>query len=146
MQLTKHTDYAFRTLIYLASMEEELTTIKVITEKFHMSRSHLMKLVNEMVNYGWIEATRGKKGGIRLKTAPKDINCKDVVQKMEQTLAPVNCNEPLCDIVKVCQLKHLLWEAQRGYLDHIGQFTLADLLDQPTIDTIRIMETTESLL
>ena len=139
MQLTKHTDYAFRTLIYLASMEEELTTIKVITEKFHMSRSHLMKIVNEMVNYGWIEAIRGKNGGIRLQAAPADINCADVVKKMEQTLAPVNCDQPPCDIIKVCKLKNILWQAQRGYLEHVGQFTLADLIDADTADVIRLM-------
>ena len=122
MQLTKHTDYAFRTLIYLATMEEEQTTIKIITEHFAMSRSHLMKIVNEMVKYEWVEAIRGKNGGIRLKASPKDINLSDVVRKMEQTLAPVNCKEPPCGILNVCKLKGFLWQAQQGYMDHRSSY------------------------
>lgn len=140
MQLTKHTDYAFRTLIYLASMEESLTTIQTITDKFDMSKSHLMKIVNKLVNQGWIEAIRGKNGGIRLGVDASEINVKDVVVLMEQTLSPVNCKEPVCGILKVCKLKNVLWEAQRGYLDYIGQYTLADLLDQATIDVVRLLE------
>ena len=41
MQLTKHTDYAFRVLIYLISMEEERTTIRTITQAFDISKSHV---------------------------------------------------------------------------------------------------------
>jgi DNA-binding IclR family transcriptional regulator len=61
MQLTKHTDFAFRTLIYLAMMEQELTTIQHITDSFDISKSHAMKIVNTLANKGWVKSIRGKK-------------------------------------------------------------------------------------
>ena len=73
MQLTKHTDYAFRVLIYLAGMSEERTTIQAITETFDISKTHLMKVVNELANKGWVASTRGKNGGIRLGVAPESV-------------------------------------------------------------------------
>ena len=139
MQLTKHTDYAFRALIYLAAMDEEKTTIKILTEKFSMNRSHLMKIINAMVNLGWVKATRGKNGGISLALDASEINCRHVVEEMEQTLVPVNCTAPSCGILKVCKLNNVLWDAQRGYLEYLAQFTLADLIDKKTVDVIRLL-------
>lgn len=138
MQLTKHTDYAFRVLIYLAGIKDELTTIKVVTEVFGVSKTHLMKVVNQLANKDWVESTRGKNGGIRLGCAPEDINLKDVVMHMERTLDPINCDQPPCQIKGLCRLKPLLVQAQNQYLDHLAQYTLADLCDQKTTDVLLI--------
>ncbi|MCL4144215.1 UNVERIFIED_CONTAM: hypothetical protein GTU68_064564 [Idotea baltica] len=132
MQLTKHTDFAFRALIFLASMEEELTTIKIITERFSISKSHGMKIVNKLVHQGWITATRGKNGGISLGCDPKDITLSEVVKLMENTLEPVNCNNPPCLILKACILKGVLDNAQQVYFDYLDTFTLADMLNDKT--------------
>lgn len=139
MQLTKHTDFGFRILIYLATLEDELTTIATITERFDISKSHATKIVNKLVHHGWIKAVRGKNGGICLGVKPQDICVKDLVILMEQTLEPVNCHTPPCVLNDVCRLKEVLWKAQNCYLDYIGKFTLADLLDKKTADVIRIV-------
>lgn len=127
MQLTKHTDYAFRVLIYLANMSEDRTTIAVITERFEVSKSHLMKVVNELVNCGWVESTRGKNGGISLAIKAEQITLKDVVVAMEKNLDPINCHSPECYINEVCQLKPILVSAQNQYLDFLGGYSLADV-------------------
>lgn len=45
MQLTSFTDYALRTLIFLASLpEDELTSITEVTDLFGVSRNHMVKL------------------------------------------------------------------------------------------------------
>ncbi len=133
MQLTKHTDYAFRTLMYLGSMESELATISVISERVGMSKSHLMKIVNRMVNLGWLEAIRGKHGGVRLAVAPDQLKLDTVIREMEQTLSPVNCHAPSCALLSVCRLKGVMWEAQQAFLTSLSRYTLLDLIDQPTI-------------
>lgn len=132
MQLTKHTDYAFRVLIYLAGMSEKQTTIQHITEKFSISKTHVMKIVNKLSNNGWVVATRGKNGGISLGVNANSINLRQIVELMEKTLNPISCSTPLCYIKGVCQLKPILLDAQSAYLNHLEQFTLADLMDMPT--------------
>ncbi len=136
MQLTKHTDYAFRVLIYLAGMQEERTTIQAITEAFDVSKTHLMKVVNELANKGWIDSQRGKNGGIQLGTAADSISLKDVLVHMEKTLEPVNCETPMCRIKGVCQLKPILMQAQNAYLNHLEQYSLADLVNPKTVERI----------
>lgn len=137
MQLTKRTDYAFRALIYLASMNQDLTNIQRLADDFSLSKSHLMKIVNELVRHGWVEAVRGKYGGIRLGVEPESISVKDVVVLMEPNLEPVNCMEPPCVIYRPCILKGVLRDARDSYLDYLANYTVADLLDNKTTRALR---------
>ncbi len=139
MQLTKHTDFAFRILIYLASTDEKLTRIQQLADGFDISKSHLMKIVNKLVHHGWVASVRGKNGGIRLGCAPGDVRLNDVVVLMEKTLDPVNCEEPLCALTSACKLKGVLLKAQDQYLKHLEEFTLEDLVDRKMIDVVRLI-------
>jgi Rrf2 family nitric oxide-sensitive transcriptional repressor len=132
MQLTKHTDFAFRTLIYLASTEEDLTTIQAIADRFGISKSHAMKIVNKLVHAGWIRAVRGKNGGISLGCDPREISLTAVIKLMETTLEPVNCHNPPCLILNACVLKGVLSGAQQAYFDYLEPFTLAQMLNDKT--------------
>ncbi|MGV8991204.1 MAG: RrF2 family transcriptional regulator [Thiobacillus sp.] len=138
MRLTKHTDYAFRVLIYLASMpEDSQTTVQEIAEKYGVSRSHIMKIVQKLAGAGLIHASRGQHGGIKLGQPKEAINLRSVIELMEATLAPVNCDDPVCVIKKNCTLKNILFEAQRQFLEHVEHYTLADLAE-PTVSIVSL--------
>lgn len=140
MQLTKHSDYAFRVLIYLASLPpERMATVQEIAERYAVSRSHLMKIVNKLATAGFVEATRGQRGGLRLGRPREAINLRDVIELMEATLIPVNCDEPACLIRRDCTLKNILFDAQRQFLEHVGRFTLADLAE-PRSQVVALLE------
>ena len=139
MRLTKHTDYAFRVLIYLASMpEDRLSTVQEIAEKFDVSRSHIMKIVHKLAGAGLIHASRGQHGGIKLGQPKEAIDLRTVIELMEATLSPVNCDEPECIIKKNCTLKNILFEAQRQFLEHVERYTLADLAE-PTVSIVSLL-------
>lgn len=139
MRLTKHTDYAFRVLIYLASMpEDRLSTVQEIAEKFDVSRSHIMKIVHKLAGAGLIHASRGQHGGIKLGQPKEAIDLRTVIELMEATLSPVNCDEPECIIKKNCILKNILFEAQRQFLEHVERYTLADLAE-PTVSIVSLL-------
>ena len=139
MRLTKHTDYAFRVLIYLASMpEDRISTVQEIAEKFDVSRSHIMKIVHKLAGAGLIHASRGQHGGIKLGQPKEAINLRRVIELMEATLAPVNCDDPVCIIKKNCALKNILFEGQRQFLEHVERYTLADLAE-PTVSIVSLL-------
>ncbi len=138
MQLTKHTDYAFRVLIYLAGMRQDRTTIQEITDAFNISKTHLMKVVNALANKDWVNATRGKNGGICLGVSADQISLKEVIEYMENNLKPVNCDSPACQIRGMCQLLPILTQAQNAYLDYLADYTIADIVDQKTIIQLNI--------
>ncbi|NDP48152.1 MAG: Rrf2 family transcriptional regulator [Sulfuriferula multivorans] len=139
MRLTKHTDYAFRVLIYLASMpEDRISTVQEIAEQFDISRSHIMKIVHKLAGAGLIHTSRGQHGGIKLGKPMEKIDLRSVIELMEATLAPVNCDDPVCIIKKNCTLKNILFDAQRQFLEHVEHYTLADLAE-PSVSIVSLL-------
>ena len=60
MRLTLHTDYALRVLIHVAIADGRLTTINDIAESFDISKQHLMKVVNDLSQKGYLDTLRGR--------------------------------------------------------------------------------------
>jgi Rrf2 family transcriptional regulator, nitric oxide-sensitive transcriptional repressor len=130
MRITRYTDYSLRVLMYVALKGDELSTIGEIATSYGISKNHLMKVVQELNNKGYLIATRGKNGGLRLKGNPEDINIGALVRDTEQDLELVECfgSTNTCVITPVCQLKHVLAEALEAFFATLDQYTLADLL------------------
>lgn len=73
MNLKKYTDYALRVLLFTGmKSDEELASIKEISEVFNISQHHLGKIVFELNKMGL--TIRGRNGGIRLAKPAEDIN------------------------------------------------------------------------
>jgi Rrf2 family nitric oxide-sensitive transcriptional repressor len=71
MQLTLFTDYALRSLIFLAAHPERSSSVKEIAEHYGISRNHLVKIIHKMATLGLIETSKGKGGGVRLGHDPE---------------------------------------------------------------------------
>lgn len=129
MRITRYTDYTLRVLMYVA-LKEEQSTIREIAESYDISRNHLMKVVQELTNKGYLLATRGKNGGIRLNGKPEDINVGRLVRDTEQDLTLVECfsGGGGCVITPACRLKNILAEALEAFFQVLDGYTLADLL------------------
>ncbi len=89
MHLTRYTDYAIRVLLYLAVKGEERTTINEIAKTFSISRNHLMKIVQELNQKGYLTAIRGKNGGLLLGRRPETISLGALVRDTEHEMALV---------------------------------------------------------
>ncbi len=128
MQLTSFTDYALRTLIYLASLpKDELTNITEVTDLFGVSRNHMVKVINRLGQLGYVHTVRGKNGGIRLLKAPKEITVGGVVRDLEP-LDLVNCSVEFCHITPACPLKEKLAKAKMAFLAELDGCTIEELL------------------
>jgi len=138
MELSKRTDLAFRTLIYLAVMKSERGTITQVSNAYAAPKSHLMKVVNSLVHAGFIDATRGKNGGIRLAHPPSKITLDKIVQAVEPTLIPIDCAKQNCVIDGHCRLPKILSGAQQAYLQELSKFHLSDILVPTTATVLQI--------
>jgi len=130
MRLTLHTDFALRVLIHVGLNEGKLTTIKEIAQTFDISKAHLMKVVNDLSQKGYLDTVRGRNGGIRLMREPKDINIGHVVRDTELQLDVIGCLEHkgYCPIERVCVLRGTLRDATEAFLAVLDARTLADLI------------------
>ena len=130
MRLTLRTDYALRTLIFVGAKGGQLATIAEIATSFDVSKTHLMKVVNQLGQLGYLETVRGKSGGVRLGRPPWEIIVGTVVRKTEDDLAVMGClgHSGFCRIEECCVLRGALRQATRAFLATLDGYTLADLL------------------
>jgi Rrf2 family nitric oxide-sensitive transcriptional repressor len=132
MRLTSYTDYALRVLMFLALEKDRLVTIREIAESYNISKSHLMKIVNELTTKGYLEAIRGKNGGLRLRCRPEQINLGVLVRETEPDFELVECfsRDNQCKITPACSLRSVLNRALGKFLVELDQYSLQDLLPQ----------------
>lgn len=133
MKLSKQTDFAFRTLLYLGQQPQgKLVNIQQVCDFYDISSNHIAKVVMRLVHLGYVDAVRGKGGGIRLGCRAEDVSLVNVVREFETTLQPINCAEQPCRIIQGCKLKGLLAKAVSAFLATLEPYSLADLLYNET--------------
>ncbi len=132
MQLTLYTDYSLRVLLYLGLSRHRTVTINQIADAYGISRNHLVKVVHNLGNHGFIKTTRGRGGGLELARPPAEIGIGDVVRKTEMNFELVECfnkEKNSCPITAACFLKGALYQAQRAFMAVLDGATLADVVD-----------------
>lgn len=124
MQLTRHTDYALRVLLYLAGHDGHCA-ISSIAARYGISHNHLMKVVHELGKAGYVSGVRGRYGGIKLAKPATEINVGEVVVAMESDFAIAACHS--CRIAGNCGLQGIFGEALSAFLEVLQRYSLADL-------------------
>ena len=134
MHLTLHTDYALRLLMLLAMEPDHLHTIEEVAQRYSISRNHLMKVTQTLVQAGFVESLRGRSGGLRLGRSAAAINIGGVVRATEDGFALVECFEKernTCVVASACGLRGPLAEALSAFLAVLDRYSLADLIRNP---------------
>ena len=132
MHLTQYTDYSLRVLIYLGLQPaDRLSTIHDIADHYGVSENHLMKVVHGLSRLGYVDAVRGRGGGLRLAQKPQAISIGAVARATEDDRALVECFDAernTCRITEACALRHALGEATAAFLHVLDEYRLSDLL------------------
>ncbi|MEX2366658.1 MAG: Rrf2 family transcriptional regulator [Pseudohongiellaceae bacterium] len=130
MQLTTHTDYSLRLLIYLGINQNNWpATVQDIAARYRISANHLAKVVQTLVQLGYIHSHRGRGGGLELAWPATEINIGTVIRQTEN-LQLLECFGPnsTCPIDPACQLKGVLGKAQQAFLEVLDNYQLSDLI------------------
>lgn len=131
MKLTQYSDLGFRLMMYLAMSKDKLATIQEVSERFAVSKNHLVKISHELTKQGLIESVRGRNGGVRLALPPEKISLEMVLQATEDGFELVECfnaETNQCVISEVCTLNSVLDEALEAFLAKLRKVSLADLV------------------
>lgn len=136
MKLTTYTDYALRTLMYLAVNRERLVTIQDIASLHSISKNHLTKVVHHLGQLGLLTTVRGRNGGLKLGREPADINIGSVVRQTETDFNMAECfnrESNRCVYASACVLEDVLGEATAAYLKVLDGVTLDHLVRKTTV-------------
>ena len=138
MRLKSYTDYALRVLMHLAAKPDRLASIGEIARTYRISHNHLMKVVHDLRKEGFVNAVRGRSGGIRLGRPANEISVGQVVRHTEAGFDLVDCAS--CIISPACALTAALEEARSAFMTVLDGYSLADLVEERKSGLRRLLE------
>jgi Rrf2 family nitric oxide-sensitive transcriptional repressor len=130
MQLSWHTDYGLRTLMFLAGSGKR-DTAATIASFFGISKDHVAKIVQRLSKAGFCRSIRGKGGGLELARSPEQISVGDVITLLEGNTHMLECvasEQTICCIQDRCRLRGVLHKAEQLQMDYLRNVTLADIV------------------
>lgn len=83
MLVTRETDYAVRTVVFLSRTPETKTSVSDIAVAMHIPKSFLAKLLQRLVRHHILLSSRGAQGGFQLARKPSQISLLDIMEAMQ---------------------------------------------------------------
>jgi Rrf2 family transcriptional regulator, nitric oxide-sensitive transcriptional repressor len=129
MTLKMQTDYALRTLIYLAHANGQ-ASVQEIATAYGISKDHLFKVVQQLVRLGYVMSRPGRNGGIRLAFDAERMNCGEVVAAFEgrRGLLPCVKDQSYCLLEPGCVLRTALIAAEESMYHVLERLSIADVI------------------
>jgi Rrf2 family nitric oxide-sensitive transcriptional repressor len=130
MQLTAHTDYALRLLLYVMSQAPRKVSTREAAEAFAISLNHLTKVAKALTQGGYLVSARGAGGGLQLAPEAEQVSVGEIVRFSETSSDLAECFNPrsnTCPITSVCRLKGVLHRAQHAFFSVLDGVTLGEI-------------------
>ena len=129
MRLTRFSDIGLRVLMYLAR-EPRTTSVTVaeVAMQFDIPHNHLVKVVGAMAKRGWIDAMRGRHGGIRLAVNAGEIRIGTVLRALEGDNEAVDCEGIGCRLAGDCALRDALRRGVEAFYQAMDEYTLGQII------------------
>lgn len=131
MRLTTRTNLAIRALMYCAVHKGKTSRSAEIAKACNSSANHLAQVVNTLHVNGYLNATRGRMGGVSLLRPPETVNIGAVFRLFEADVPFTECFQPetnTCPLVPACRLQGAIRRALEAFYRELDAVTLADLV------------------
>ncbi|HXF70237.1 MAG TPA: Rrf2 family transcriptional regulator [Thermoflexus sp.] len=130
MEISRRADYAMRVILDLAMLPSGMRArARDIARRQAIPYAFLQKIIRDLCAAGFIEASRGRRGGVRLARPPESITLLEVLEAMEGPIRLNRCSrEPhLCPRSSFCAI-HPIWAQAQAYLEQLlGSTTFAEV-------------------
>lgn len=131
MRLTTRTNLAVRVLMYCAVHEGKLSRTAEIAAACNSSVNHLAQVVHMLNAHGFIRATRGRMGGVKLVRPARAINIGEVFRLFEADVPFTECfalETNTCPLVTACRLRNAIKRAFDAFYREMELVTLDELV------------------
>ena len=95
------------------------------------SANHLAQVVHHLHAHGFVHATRGRMGGVKLARSPRAINIGEVFRIFESDAPFTECmalDTNTCPLVRACRLRNAIRRALDAFYREMDLVTLEDLV------------------
>lgn len=131
MVITRATEYAIRTVVYLAQQpKNEIVLKKDICRTQDVTPAFLTKILQPLIKAGIVSSQRGVGGGFLLARAPEEINLLDILQAEEGDLKLNHCliDKDACNRDAFCSVHEVWYEAQLEIIKVLEKYSIARLV------------------
>ncbi len=132
MLITRETDYAVRTVLYLAKNGNRRVSVTEIAEAMYIPKSFLAKLLQRLVKNHILQSSRGVKGGFELAKKASAISLLDVMEVMQGPAAINTCaiDSGRCRMSSTCSV-HPVWTGIRREVERkLAKTTIGKLIER----------------
>jgi Rrf2 family protein len=130
LKLSKKTEYAIIALLDMAGNEDnQLTTVKDLSQKYNIPRDLMGKVMQNLVKQGLIMSQQGVKGGYKIARPAGEININSVIQAVDGPISLVDCkihDRDNCDQLEFCNIKSPMHFIHSELLNFFNGITLDD--------------------
>lgn len=136
MKMNANTDFLYRALIYVALHPERWVTAREVTEAYKLSHNHISKVCQELIRCGFLNAQRGRGGGVQLARKPEDIHLGELLFLDDDKPKIIDCETGIggsCCIAPACRLKEIFAQTKRAFLDAMNSPALDEVISQPKL-------------
>lgn len=133
MQFNQATDYAFRVILYLASLPEgDIANNQTIAEEQNIPAGFLQKIMRSLTKGELVKSYRGIDGGFALAKPAIEISLLDIITAIEGPVDLQRCLKEQESCSRGCAPKCLVHAAlaviQRDFIQALSNVNFANLL------------------
>lgn len=130
--ITKNTDYAIRALLHLARNKRNFISTRMISQQEGIPLAFLRRILQELVNRGFVISKEGVDGGVKLKTAPKDIYFSDLLKIFQGNIELLDCmfRKDICSKRSHCVLRKKIKTIEDKLISEFRKLSIAGLLKE----------------
>lgn len=132
--ITKYSDYAIRTLCFMAKKEEQLFSVTELSKRLRISRSFLRSILQTLNTKHILTSYKGKGGGFKLALPAHRIFVVDLIKIFQGPIKFDNCfiKKDLCPDFKRCPLKKEIREIGDYVNKKFKSMTIQSLVNKTT--------------
>ncbi len=131
MKISTKGRYGLRTLMDIAMHQNQgAVTLNDIAKRQRISVKYLWQVINPLKTAGFVNVTRGSKGGYMLARRPEEIDLLQIVTTLEGDVSLVDClhKNTTCDLSNSCVARMVWMEVNQAVEQALNKITLADVL------------------
>lgn len=128
MRLNKSTSHAIRILIDCAQAGEDLVKAADMSRRLDITPQNTFKIVHLLSRAGFIEAVRGRHGGVKLAQPAEKIRIGDVVRAMESMAIEIEGGRAASATKYGAPgINRILDDALEAFISVLDQYTLLEM-------------------
>jgi len=128
----KETDYAVRTLVYLALQDgSKYVSVTMLSQALGLPMNFLRRICSTLIKAKILDTREGKNGGVRLVKSPAKITVLQLIELFDGKTELSDCTfrKKLCPNRTTCVLRRRILGIEKIIANEFAAITLQNLID-----------------